>query len=267
MKHTEHNQAPGPQIIARRGQAASRPPIVTTAGPGPEPHPLLPTFNSNPLPAPSWRRRRGSSRRPDRRARATRTADTGTRLARPGRRSGAGGTTQHFAAALLESHDYPTAGPASCIRSFLDLFATIYPRILSFSRLFSFFFPRPRVHSESVHDKLLWAPLHMSPWYGVRVGKLHDAEADSELREAEADPPSQRAAPACLSDSPSAAESSRWRAGPHPPTANAPQLFFWRRAHDSESDGLGSRLCPRQRCAHSSLCLSLPSLSPSLSLL
>ena len=67
VKHAGHNRdqararrpglAPAPQI-AGRGQAACRRPIVTvtTAGPGPESHPLRPTLNSSPLPAPSWRR-------------------------------------------------------------------------------------------------------------------------------------------------------------------------------------------------------------------
>ena len=85
LKHTGHNQArarrgpfaPGPQIVGQE-QAARRQPVVTTAGSGPEPHPLRPTLNSSPLPAPSWCCRRGSSRRPDRRARATWEADSGT---------------------------------------------------------------------------------------------------------------------------------------------------------------------------------------------
>ena len=96
---------PPGQQIAGRGQATSRRPVVTIAGPGPEPHPLRPTSNSSPLPATrsGCRRRRGSSRRPERRARATRKADSGTQLACPGRQSGTRGATQLSGAAPLES--------------------------------------------------------------------------------------------------------------------------------------------------------------------
>ena len=54
---------PGPEI-AGRGQAARRRPVETSADPGPEPLPPRPTLNSSLSPAPSWRRRRESSRRP-----------------------------------------------------------------------------------------------------------------------------------------------------------------------------------------------------------
>ena len=51
---------------------------------------------------------------------ATRKADSGPRLAGPGRRSdgaGAGGATQPSGSVPLESHGYPTAGPASPSRA------------------------------------------------------------------------------------------------------------------------------------------------------